>query len=102
MFYLEQTLNNMIQEIKRLDKEMTDLKKVSVVKDEVSTNNYKDDHYCNDNLAAINMLKDVTNIIEGIERNNSKDISIALYNLKFNIKEFEKTFNCCLSEGLYN
>lgn len=102
MFCLEQSLINMIQEIKRLDKEMTDLKKVKVVKDEVSTNNYKDDHYCNDNLAAINMLKDVSNIIEGIERNDSEVISIALHDLKLNINEFEKTFNCCLLEGLYD
>lgn len=102
MFYSEQAFSNMIQEIKRLDKEMTNLKKVNVVKEEVGTNNYKDDHYCNDNLAAINMLKDVSNIIEGIERNDSKVIGIALYNLKLNINEFEKTFNCCLLEGLYD
>ncbi len=102
MFYLEQALSNMVQEIKRLDKEMTDLKKVNTVKDEMSTNNYKDDHYCNDNLAAIQMLKDVSKIIESIERNDANAIGVALYSLKLNMSEFEKTFNCCVLEGLYN
>jgi len=58
--------------------------------------------HCNDNLVAIDMLKDVSKIIESIERNDNRDIRSAVKSLKDHLVEFEVVFNQFNLSGVYN
>ena len=54
-----------------------------------------------DNIIAIQMLKDITEILNSIEHNDFSYIEIRLKNLKDNIAYFEKTIYQNKAEGLY-
>jgi len=63
-----------------------------------TTNKY---NHFNDNIVAIKMMKNITSIIEGIEKNEGVTISHALEDLKANIDEFEEVFEEFKSVGTY-
>jgi hypothetical protein len=46
----------------------------------------------NDNLVAIDMLKDITQIIAGIERNEGREIQSGIKSLKEHLSEFESVY----------
>lgn len=54
----------------------------------------------NDNEVAIDMLKDVTRIIEGIETNRSRTVREGIDRLRKHLSEFEKVFQ--QFENTYN
>ena len=52
----------------------------------------KDNDVFSDNLVAIEMLKDITVILNAIEYNNGRNIKAGLKSLKEHINEFEEIF----------
>lgn len=98
---LAKMIKSEIDTITEIDEAMEKVKyetENNVSKSEV----HKDCYRYDDNLVAIDMLKDVTKIIEGIERNDVRDIRSAFQSLKDHTTEFEKVFDYFLSTGSYN
>lgn len=95
---LAKIIKDAIDTVTELDEEMTKLKYETNNSNTYIKNGYRYD----DNLVAIDMLKDVTKIVEGIERNDTRDIKSAFLSLKDHTNEFEKVFNYFLSTGAYN
>lgn len=94
---------SVIKDIKELDNALKNLKTVTENRDIMTENiGIKNEYRYDDNLVAIDLLKDVTKIIEGIERSDVRDIKNALQNLKDHTTEFEKVFNNFIMNGLYN
>ena len=55
-----------------------------------------------DNDVAILILKNITDILDGIERDNEGYIQAKLQDLKNNVSNFEQIFYRYKSFGLYN
>ena len=93
-------IKNVIDEVIELDDVMDKIRYET--SNNTKNNIHKDCLRYDDNLVAIDMLKDITKIIEGIERNDARDIRSALQSLKDYTIEFEKVFEYFLSTGSYN
>jgi gamma-glutamylcysteine synthetase len=90
-------IKSAIDTVTELDEEMTKLKCETNNNNTYEKNGFRYD----DNLVAIDMMKDVTSIIEGIERNDVRNIRNSLQRLKNHTDKFDKVFNYFLSTGAY-
>lgn len=55
----------------------------------------------NDNMIAIELLNDISCMLQGIEVNNAAQIDAALVNLKKHTSKFEATFHKNLINNMY-
>jgi vacuolar-type H+-ATPase catalytic subunit A/Vma1 len=66
-----------------------------------STSIFQSNFNTSDNQVAIEMLRNITEIINGVENDDAKYINSQLKKLKENINEFDELFRENLVNGMY-